>query len=124
MFVDYVIRFGEGTLEEWTTYKSIMDLFSNSTSMKISESNSIFLEFAMDDHIIKEFKKLFPFEVKPLNLGFKYLGYYLKPNNYSKDYCMWLVGKVENRITQWCNKWLTLGGRMILVKEVLKNIYV
>lgn len=90
--------------------------------MKISESKSTFLESSMDDNIIKEVKDIFPFEVKPLNLGFKYLGYFLKPNNYSKDDWMWLVRKVENRITHWYNRWLTFGGRMILVKVVLENI--
>ena len=35
---------------------------------------------------------------------------------------MWLIKKVENRIAHWCNRWLSLGGRFILVKYSLENI--
>ena len=59
-----------------------------------------------------------------MDVGFKYLGYYLKPNNYLKEDCYWLVKKVEKIIGHWCNKWLILGGRYILVKSMLENILV
>ena len=32
-----------------------------------------------------------------------------------------MVWELERRINQWCNRWLTLGGRLILVKFVLGN---
>lgn len=117
-----VILFGEGILDEWTIYKLTLDLFRNSTDMLISDTKSTFLEFGMEDPIIKEIKQFFPFEVKDLNQEFKYLGYYLEPNNYIKQDWMWLVRKVENIINQWCNRWLSLGEKMILVKDVLKII--
>jgi hypothetical protein len=33
----------------------------------------------------------------------------------------WLVSKVTNKIGLWCNRWLSLGGRYILVKTVLEG---
>ena len=65
---------------------------------------------------------LFPFEVKYLDVGFKYLGYFLKPNNYIKEVWFWLVKKVEKRIGHRCNRWLTLGGIYSLVKSMMENI--
>ena len=42
---------------------------------------------------------IFPVKSSPLDLGFKYLGYMLKPNCYQISYWNWLIKKVENRIT-------------------------
>jgi hypothetical protein len=53
---------------------------------------------------------------KDLNSGFKYLGYLLKPGSYKSKDWQWLIDKFESRINHWCNKWLTLGGRLVLIK--------
>jgi hypothetical protein len=59
-----------------------------------------------------------------LNEGFKYLGYFLKPGPSKFADWSWLVAKFENKIGLWCNKWLLLGGRLILVKAVLEGLAV
>jgi hypothetical protein len=33
---------------------------------------------------------------------------------------IWLVEKYENRIRHWCTRWLSLGGRLVLIKAVLE----
>lgn len=90
--------------------------------MAISENKSSFLEYGLDDGTLVQLKSLFPFEVKSLDVGFKYLGIFLKPNSYLKEDWFWLDKNVEKRIGHWCNRWLTLGGRYILVKSILENI--
>jgi hypothetical protein len=62
------------------------------------------------------------FEVKPVEVGFKYLGCFLKPNCYTKADWIWLEKKFEKRISNWSHRWLTLGGRLTLVKVVLESI--
>jgi hypothetical protein len=69
-------------------------------------------------------KELFPFEVKPLKTGFKYLGFYIKPNCYTRGDWSWLEKKIEKRILSWNHRRHTLGGRMILVKTILERISV
>jgi hypothetical protein len=32
----------------------------------------------------------------------------------------WLVEKYEKRIRHWCSRWLSLGGRLVLIKVVLE----
>ena len=54
----------------------------------------------------------------------KYLGYYLKPNDYIKFDWLWLIKTVKKIIDHWCHRWLCLGGRLILVKSVLGIILV
>lgn len=54
--------------------------------------------------------------------GIKYLGYFIKPNNYLKEDWWWLLKDIEKRISLWCNHWFSLGGKFILVKSMLENI--
>jgi hypothetical protein len=67
-------------------------------------------------------KDLFSFEVKSLDAGFKYLGFYIKPSCYTRAESLWLEKKIEKRIFYWSHRWLTLGGRVIFVKELLESI--
>jgi hypothetical protein len=124
MFLDDVIQFGIGCMIEWETYKEVLELFCKATRMDFSPQKSTFLEAGWDDGELTLLKELMPFEVKPLDTGFKYLGFYIKPNCYSRLDWLWLEKKIEKRILSWSHRWLTLGGKVILVKIVLESISV
>ena len=51
----------------------------------------------------------------------KYL-FSLKTKDYHYDDYLWLYNKLEARISILCNRWLSRGGRLVLVKTVLKSI--
>ena len=51
----------------------------------------------------------------------KYL-FRLKPKDYHYDDYLWLYNKLEARILVLCNRCLSRGGRLVLVKKVLENI--
>jgi hypothetical protein len=102
--------------------KDALDLFSNATGMAFSAHKSQFLEAGWSREELLLLKEILPFEVKPLDDGFKYLGFFLKPNCYLINDWRWLLKKVEKKISNWCHRWLTLGGRYILVKSVLESI--
>jgi hypothetical protein len=53
--------------------------------------------------------------------GFRYLGYFLKEEKLKFEDWRWLLSKIENKIGHWCNRWLSLGGRFILIKSVLES---
>jgi len=80
MFVDDVILFGIGCIAEWKVYKEVLDLFCKATGMAFNPQKTSFLEAGWDDVEPNLLKELFPFEDKPLDTGFKYLGFYMKPN--------------------------------------------
>ena len=65
-----------------------------------------------------------PYILKPLSEGFKYLGFLLKPNAYSFKDWIWLYKKIEGKIGCWENKFLSRGGRLVLLKVVLQSIHV
>jgi len=54
----------------------------------------------------------------------KYLGFLLKSNDYRASDWLWLVKKIEKQIGNWVFCWLSLGGRLVLLKYVLQNISV
>jgi hypothetical protein len=49
------------------------------------------------------------------------LGYFLKTGAYRAEDWDWLLTKITKRIELWCNRWLSLGGRYTLVKNVLEG---
>ena len=59
-----------------------------------------------------------------LDGGLKYLGFYLKPNDYRKQDWYWLLEKMEKGLKIWSHKWLYRAGRLVLVKVVLEAIAV
>jgi hypothetical protein len=122
MFVDDVILFGSGNISEWEVFKEVMDLFCKATWMAFSPQKSSFLEAGWKAEDLALLKELIPFEVKPVEVGFKYLGCFLKPNCYTKADWQWMEKKFEKRISNWSHRWLTLGGRVTLVKVVLESI--
>jgi hypothetical protein len=122
MFVDDIILFGNGNFGEWILYKDLLELFSKATGMAFSPQKSMFLEVGWSTEDIALLKEFLPYDVKSVDEGFKYLGCFLKPNCYNKVDWYWLVRKFEKRIANWSLRWLSLGGRVTLVKVVLESI--
>jgi hypothetical protein len=92
--------------------------------MAFSPQKSLFLEVGWEEEDLALLKVILPFEVKPVEDGFKYLGCFLKPNCYINSDWNWLVKKFEKRIANWSHRWLSLGGRVTLGKVVLESILV
>ena len=72
----------------------------------------------------QEFLAFFPFSIGSMEEGMKYLGFYLKPNDYRKQEWVWLLDNMEKRLKQWSHKWLSRASRLVLVKAVLESILV
>jgi hypothetical protein len=62
-------------------------------------------------------------KIAPLDKGVKYLGFHLKPNDYKYVDCVFLIKKIEAKISCWCHGGCR-GGRLVLVKLVLESILV
>jgi hypothetical protein len=69
-----------------------------------------------------ELKTLFGIDSRDLEMGFTYLGYFIKPTSYKAKDWGWLYEKFERRIQHWCNRCLSIGGRYILIKAVLESL--
>ena len=82
LFVDDVILFGEGIVDEWQHYKQLLDLLCYAMGMQISEEKYLFLFNAIDELTKENIAAILPYKMEPLFVGFKYLGFYLKPLGY------------------------------------------
>ena len=99
LFVDDVLLFGLGTLEEWQGYKEVLDLFCSATSMTISVEKSSFLFSDIEEGTREQILSLLPYSMEPITTGFKYLSYRLKPLGYCTNDWHWIVKNFERRIS-------------------------
>ena len=72
--------------------------------------------------VLNNIRHLIPYCVKPLHEGFKYLGYFIKPLGYEVKDWLWILKRFEKRIRNWSFKFLSLGGRLVLIWVVLTNL--
>jgi hypothetical protein len=70
------------------------------------------------------YQTLFPYEIRDLDLGLKYLRFQLKPNFYMKSYWFWRLANLEKRLKSWSYRFLSRAGRLVLFKYVLESIHV
>jgi hypothetical protein len=78
-------------------------------------------------HLLSEFSsqllsKMLPFPQQTLDGGFKYLGFFFKPDGYKSRDWSWLLKKMETLISLWGNRLISRGGRLVLIKLVLESI--
>jgi hypothetical protein len=71
---------------------------------------------------LERLEDIFGIPIVHLECGLKYLGFFLKPNDYKVSDWIWLLQKIEKRVGHWSFRWLSLGGRLVLIKYVLQNI--
>eukprot|EP00253_Pinus_taeda_P018177 PITA_18177 len=119
LFVDDILLFTNGNLNEIRELKNILDLFMKATGMQINYRKSQLITEGLNRLEKNQISSLLPFDVLSMENPFKYLGFLLKPNAYRKQDWNWLVAKIEARISHWSFKWLSRAGRLTLIKSVL-----
>ena len=90
--------------------------------IEVNEEKSYYYTHKVQTGTLVELKKLFHSKIGQMEEGLGYLGFILKPNNYRMMDWLWLLKKIERRISNWSYRFLSLGGRLSLVKEVLLSI--
>lgn len=122
LFVDDILLFSSGNINEIKEIKIILDLFLKATGLQINDRKSqlIFEGFSRQEEIL--IASYLPFGTCNMEQPFKYLGFWLKPSSYKKQDWNWLVAKIEQRISHWSFKWLSRAGRLTLINFVLQAI--
>ena len=82
LFVDDVILFGIGIVEEWGAHKDALNLFCSVTGMSVNKEKYSFLYQNVDKETRCQISVLLPYSMYPITSRFKYLGYRLKPLGY------------------------------------------
>ena len=120
--MDDVVLFGLGTLEEWLYFEVILETFCLASGMCISIEKSGFLFNDQEEGVLNSIRLFLPYSAKPLHVGFKYSGYYINPLGYEVKEWHWLLKRFEKRIGNWSYKFLSLGGRLVLIRDVLTSL--
>jgi hypothetical protein len=124
LFVDDILLMSSAKLSDWLIIMDALSLFCAISGLSINAHKSTVHYWGLSEAELLPFKLSIPFSFIDLTEGFKYLGFRLKPGASSSADWSWLVAIFERRIGFWCNKWLSLGGRLILVKSVLEGLAV
>eukprot|EP00253_Pinus_taeda_P028927 PITA_28927 len=99
LFVDDILLFTSGNLNEIKELKNIIDLFMKVTGMQVNYRKSQLITEGLDRLEKNQITSILPFDVLSMENPFKYLGFWLKPNASKKQDWNWLVAKIEARIS-------------------------
>eukprot|EP00253_Pinus_taeda_P006494 PITA_06494 len=122
LFVDDILIFTSIEQIEIKELKIILELFMKATGMQINYRKSQLIMTGIVAQERVRLQSFFPFQPSTLDLPFKYLGFWLKPNAYKKEDWNWLIAKIESRISHWSYKWLSRVGRLTLIKSLILAI--
>jgi hypothetical protein len=122
LFVDDVLLLSKADLSEWLVILEVLQLFCSVSGLSINFSKSSVHYWGLSDAELLILKNSVPYTFVNLSDGFRYLGFQLKLGYSSPEDWKGLVAHFERRINFWCNKWLSLGGRYILIKSVLESL--
>ena len=98
LFVDDVILFGMGIVDEWMAFDVILETFCAASGMCISLEKYGFLFSDLELGVQRSIQSFLPYKMEPILHGFKYLGYYIKPLGYKVKYWWSLIKNFERRI--------------------------
>lgn len=73
---------------------------------------------------IDEICGLFGISARTVNSGFHYLCFQIKPNLYKITDWSWIIKKIDLKLKHWTFRWLSIRGRLILIKAVLQSLSV
>jgi len=98
LFVDDVLIMNKARDLEWEDISYIILAFYRASRLVINPQKYSMHYPGIVDLDLDSYKEIFPFNFVGLDVGFRYLGYYLKPANYRVEDWRWLLKKIEKRI--------------------------
>jgi hypothetical protein len=124
MFVDDILVMSKVDPLELRVIIDILQAYCHVSEICINTLKTTVHYWGLKEAELYPLKDILPFTFADLSTGFKYLGYYLNLGSSKYDDWSSLVEKIEKKIGLWCNKWLSLRGRFILVKSALESLLV
>ena len=85
---------------------------------------SSFLRNNLSDDVSNHISAILPIKMDLIDSWFKYLGFWHKPLGYCSQDWRWMTKYFENKICHWTSKFLSLGGRLSMIRFVLYGILV
>ena len=82
LFVDDVLLFGVGTKENLKEFVALIEKYKKATGMLVNIDKYMLVHNEFSAKLIQQSKEILSYPTNPMSHGFKYLGFFLKPNSY------------------------------------------
>ena len=82
LFVDDVLLFGEGSIRNLEAFLALIDKYSRATRMVVNVEKSNLIHNEFPEELLQRSKDIIQYNTTPVDEGFKYLGFTIKPNCY------------------------------------------
>lgn len=122
MFVDDILFGGQISIAEWSIFHKRIKIFGDTSELLINETKSKLIHNGKDESVLEEIRQLFGISSNHIDDGFNYLGFILKLCGFKIKKWEWLIGKFKYKLDSWKHKWMSLGGRLIMLKFVLQSL--
>lgn len=110
LFMDDVLILLDGSMRDSLDFSQILQLFSSANGMLVNQQKST-ITFARTSVNESQYAhQVFLCSIHPMDRGLKYLGYWLKPSCQRIADWVWLVTKLEKRLTCWSHRYLSRAG--------------
>eukprot|EP00253_Pinus_taeda_P033720 PITA_33720 len=119
-FVDDVLILLDGSIRDSLSFSRILQLFMKATGMIVNQQKSTITFARTSVNEAQNAHQAFPYIIHPMDRGLKYLGFWLKPSSQRIADWVWLVNKLEKRLTYWSHRYLSRAERLVLIKSVLE----
>lgn len=119
-FADDTLVFCKAILEEVQTVKSLLCEFEEISGLKINYHKSILCGVGITDSNLQLFAEAFNCHSQKLPV--KYLGMPLGANPKLKSTWKPVIDKVRSRLASWKRRYISFGGRVVLIKSVLCSL--
>lgn len=98
LFVVDILIMSKASVAEWEVIKNILCVFCRASGLAINVQKFTFLHSGVLQETLTVLKDLFHYSFKDLSVGFRYLGYFMKPDSYKSKDWQWLIEKFEKQI--------------------------
>ena len=124
LFVDDILMFCDGSRRDLEKLEQGLNPIEIVVGMVINDGKPLIVMSRLDPCELHLLENKFPYHIKDIDEGLKYLDLLLKTNDYWKKDWDWLVEKIEKIINLWCHRWISRVGRLVLIKSILESILV
>lgn len=119
-FADDTLVFCKAKLEEVQTVKGLLCKFEEIFGLRINYDKSILCGVGTSDSNLRLFTEAFNCQTQKLPV--KYLGMPLGANPKLKSTWKPIIDKVRTKLASWKKRYLSFGGRIVLIKSVLCSL--
>lgn len=119
-FADDLMVFTDGRVRSVESIVNVFNYFAKVSGLKISMAKSTIYSAGMTDENRQELLNTFQFASGTLPV--RYLGLPLLTRQMRKDDYQLLIEKIKMRISLWTNHFLSMAGRLQLIKSVLLSM--